>query len=345
MLKHAMPVGFPNGVSTEDRLVNVRTAAITILVLASTACAGTDSSATTRDVTDLTAVRIGQAKTSGIPSAHTTPPAAPSTPFNSTGPALSGLAVISDDFSEYASTADLMGRVSSLHGGTANWRTAAAFYSDGYGDNASIDPTVQYNGHATMKYTQPGGTGGTPWLAVALPTPLTHIWYRVKVRFSPGFSTTGTLTNSSNAYKMLSWGWGGFDGSGRLEITNTTEYELYENVQQGPSLVGGGNYLNAGNISTEWTDGGWYDYIIEVDHSQPSGVIRLWRAKDGQTPVYSGQEAETMNNGSIMPPLTSVTVGLNFNQVRAPSQNQAVWWGQWEVVDGTQHPNPFGVSH
>ena len=343
-----MPVEFPNGALLEDQLMtNARVAStFAILLLASTACAGTDASTTTADITGLTSATPRTVNTSGAPGASATPPAVvtPNAPSNATGSRLSGLAVISDDFSAYATTSDLMARVSSLHGGTADWRTA--FYMDGYGANVSLDPTVQYNGHATMKYTQPGGSGGSPWLAVALPTPLTHIWYRVKVRFSPGFTTTGTLTNSANAYKMLSWGWGsGFDGSGRLEITNTTEYELYENVQNGPSLVGGGAYLMAGNISTEWTDGGWYDYIIEVDHSQLSGVIRLWRAKDGQPPVYQGQTAETMSNGSIMPPLTGISVGLNFNQVRAPSQNQAIWWGQWEVVDGTQHPNPFGLSH
>jgi len=194
-----------------------------------------------------------------------------------------------------------------------------------------------------MKYNQPGGVMSTPQLFVYFPAS-THIWYRVKVRFSPGFTTTGTLANSSNAYKLLSWGWNGADGSGRLEITNTTQYELYENVQSGPSLIGGGTYLTAGSISTEWTDGGWYDYIVEVDHTQPTGVIRLWRAKDGQAPVYQGQTQEKMMNGSPMPPLVNVAVGLNFNQIRAANQTQALWWGEWEVVDGNQHQNPFGVG-
>jgi hypothetical protein len=51
---------------------------------------------------------------------------------------------------------------------------------------------------------------------------------------------------------------------------------------------------------------------------------------------------EQMNDGSPMPLLSYISVGLNFNQVRA--QSQAVWWGEWEVVDGNQHPNPFGVT-
>jgi len=161
----------------------------------------------------------------------------------------------------------------------------------------------------------------------------------------PRLDNDGTLTNSANAYKVLSWGWSGVDGSGRMEITNTNQYELYENVQSGPSLIGGGNYLIAGTVSSEWTDGAWYDYIIEVDHSVNPAVIRLWRSKDGSAPVYQGQTTERMNSGSPMPPITGISVGLNFNQTRAPSQSQAVWWGQWEVVDGTLHPNPFGLAH
>jgi len=259
-----------------------------------------------------------------------------------TGPGLSGFAVTSDDFTKYASTADLLHNITSNAGGTGDPHTS--LYSDG--GNASLvelDNTVRYNGHATMKYNQPGGVDLTPQL-YAYFSGLSHIWYRVKVRFSPGFTTTGTLTNSANAYKLISWGWSGADGSGRIEITNTSQYELYENVQSGPSLAGGGAYLAAGTVSTEWTDGGWYDYIVEVDHTQPNGVIRLWRAKDGQTPVYQGQTQEKMNNGSLMPPITHISVGLNFNQIRAAGQNQALWWGEWEVVDGAQHANPFGVS-
>jgi hypothetical protein len=252
------------------------------------------------------------------------------------------MAVVSDDFTKYSSTADLLANITSLGGGTGDYHTV--LYSDGSTAGlVELDKTTLYNGHATMKYNQPGGVGSTPQLHVYFPA-RTHIWYRVKVRFSPGFTTTGTLVNSANAYKLISWGWGGADGSGRIEITNTTEYQLYENVQNGPSLIGGGAYLMGGNISTEWSDGGWYDYVVEVDHSQPTGVIRLWRGRDGQAPVYKGEMPEKMNDGSQMPALTNIAVGLNFNQMRAPGQNQALWWGEWEVVDGTQHPNPFGLS-
>jgi hypothetical protein len=328
----------------EDQYVNVNIRAVVVLqalFLGAIACAGADGNQA--DPTDITSVGHGSHSKPADSSAATPPKTVDTSsgPSSSTGTGLSGLAFVSDDFTGYAGTADLMGRITANAGGTARQNS---LYSDGSNTNLiAIDKSVTYNGHPTMKYTQPGGVHSTPVLGVYF-SARPHIWYRVKVRFSSGFSTTGTLANYGNAYKLLAWGWSGAEGSGRLEIANTSEYELYENVQDGPSLIGGGKYLEAGKISTEWTDGSWYDYIIEVDHTQSTGVIRLWRARDGQTPVFQGQTQETMKNGSSMPPLTNVSVGLNFNQNRAANQSQAVWWGEWEVVDGSQHANPFGVS-
>lgn len=346
--------------SFEDQTVNIRIAAsLGGLLLGIAACTGAESTAANSGLTSVTGLSddtalapplvtppapIPPTTTAPIP---TPPPAGSGTTSvvpSFSGPGLSGLALVSDDF-RYQSTADLLNRISTAIGGTSAPNTA--LYGDGTNVSlAEIDKNVTYNGHGTLKYNQPGGVFNTPVLSVHLPHSVTHLWYRVKVRFSPGFTTTGTLTNSANAYKLLSWGWdgSGLNGSGRLEITNTIQYQLYENVQTNAGVVGGGAYLIAGNISTEWTDGGWYDYIIEVDHSVPSGIIRLWRSRDGQTPVYIGQKTETMMSGALMPALTGVSVGLNFNQTRLSSQNQAIWWGQWEVVDGAQHPNPFGVT-
>jgi hypothetical protein len=254
------------------------------------------------------------------------------------------VALAKDDFTSYSSTAALLSSITANAGGTGP--ASGSLYSDGV--NASLvqlDPTTLYNGHPTMKYTQPGGTASTPWLAVYF-TPTSHIWYRAKVRFSPGWTDTGTLTNSANAYKMLSWGYQGYYGSGRLELTNTNQYDFYWNIQSTTdgSLVGGGNHANAGTVSGEWTTGAWYDYIIEVDHSAGStGVARIWMAPDGQTPVLKGTVSGNMVNGSQLPLINCITVGLNFNQTRTATQTQAIWWGQWEVVDGSKYPNPFNV--
>jgi hypothetical protein len=205
---------------------------------------------------------------------------------------------------------------------------------------------VQYNGHATLKYNQPGGSSASPSLEAYFPNgkTLAKMWFRAKIRFSPGFTTTGTLSNSANAYKLLGWGWNTYDGSGRLEITNTSQYDFYWTPLSNGSGLGGGAHTSGGSISTEWSDGGWYDYIIECDFSQgTSGVARVWMARDGQTPVLRATSSGTIG-GKTLPGLDYVALGLNFNQVRAAGQTQAVWYGQWEVVDGVAHPDPYKLG-
>ena len=262
----------------------------------------------------------------------------------SLGSGLSGKAFLYDDFSGYANTQALLAKISTNVGGTASPSTA--LYNDGGNASlASIDNTVTYNDHPTMKYTQPGGVSTTPELWVDF-SAHKHIWFRTKIRFSQGFTTTGTLSNSANAYKLLGFAFDTYDGSGRLEITNTNQYELYWNAQSktNGSLVGGGVFGQAGNVTTEWSSGGWYDYILDIDFTQSPGVARVWMAPDGQTPVLKATSSGTMQSGLPLPSLTGIMLGMNFNQVRASTQSQAVWWGQWEVVDGTQNPNPFGVN-
>ena len=283
--------------------------------------------------------------------APTTPPVTtttPSVPSNSTGPGLSGLALLSDDFTGYANTAALQNRIGVNVGGTASG--LGMLYNDGQnGQLAEIDQSVLYNGHPTMKYNAPGGIASIPELWPTLPHPLSTMWLRVKIRFSPGFTTTGTLTNSSNAYKLLGWGFAGSYGSGRVEITNTTQYQLYYATQavsnsyiptSTPAQFG-----IAGNVTSEWTDGNWYDYILEYKITSPTtSVARLWMARDGSTPVLRATSTSTSLTGYTMPDVSRVMLGMNFNQVRTASQNQALWYGQWEVVDGNQHPNPFGLA-
>ena len=255
--------------------------------------------------------------------------------------------MLSDDFSKYASTAAFLANVSTNIGGTGSPSTS--LYDDGGNANlAQIDPSVLYNGHSTLKYNQPGGTDASPTFSVDFRTgSLTKMWFRAKIRFSTGFTTTGTLTNSANAYKLLGWGWDTEDGSGRLEITNTSQYDFYWNIQSKSTgaLVGGGQHSSPGSVTTEWTDGGWYDYIVGCDFSQgTSGVCRVWMARDGQTPVLRATTNGTMSNGGALPGINRVSLGLNFNQVRTASQTQALWYGEWEVVDGSQHSDPYGLG-
>ena len=326
-------------------------AALFSVLATSTACS---DSSRAKDVTDLTSA--GPPSTPGTtpstvqPATATPAPVAttPSSPSASTGPGLSGLALVSDDYTRYSNTAAFLTTVSSnVSGGTGDWQTA--LYHDGaHAELAQIDPSVTYNGHPTLKYNFPGGVSDHPELWPTLPRPLSTMWLRVKIRYGPGFTTAGTLTNSSNAYKLLGWGYADSYGSGRVEITNTTQYQLYYVT----SVTGTNNgtstppdFAIGGDINTEWSDGGWYDYIVEYRNtSATTSVARLWIAKDGSTPVLKATSTSTSLPGFTMSHIGYVMLGMNFNQIRAANQTQALWYGQWEVVDGDQHPNPFGLA-
>ena len=267
------------------------------------------------------------------------------TPPVVTPPSTTNLAFESDSFTQYANTAALLANVSSAIGGTGN--PGSVTYNDGYSKTGSlllIDTTVKYNGHQTLRYTFPGGTQQYPGLWANFATTHKIIWYRVAARWSPGWTTTGT-NSGANAYKLLGWGWDTYDGSGRVEITNTTQYQLYWNFQAKVTgaVLGGGPDSVAGNIVNEWTDGAWYIYVLMVDFSQPKGVAKLWIYKDGTTPVLRARTSGGLTSGAALPNLTGVMIGMNFNQTRAANQTQYIWWGKWEVVDGTAHPNPFGL--
>lgn len=250
--------------------------------------------------------------------------------------------VVGDSFAQYGDTKALQSTISTVAGGSGPPSTSR--YTDGYsGSLALIDTTVRYHGHQTLKLAQPGGTASTPQLWVGLPKTYTHLWLRAVVRFSPGFTTTGTLANSANAYKLLGWSWTTYDGSGRLEITNTNQYDFYFDVLQNGSVVGGGNHTKAGNITTEWSDGQWYVYLVELDHSVKPGIARFYSARDGRTLVLRATVTGSMKSGTALPPFNRVAIGMNFNQVRAKTQSQAVWIGEWSVIDGATYTNALGL--
>jgi len=261
---------------------------------------------------------------------------------------LSGDAFLYDDFTKYQSTSDLLANISTIAGGPGDYHTV--LYSDGHNANlVQLDQTVLYDGHATMKYNQPGGTDATPGLWPWFPNGKTlgTMWLRAKIRMSPGFTTTGVLTNSANAYKLLGFGWGNnLNGRGGVAVTNTTQYQVYwqANTSTGTPTTGM-DFAIGGNVASEWSDGGWYDYILEYHITSPTtAVTRFWMAKDGQAPVLRATSTSSAVAGYTLPRVGSVQLGLNFNQVRAPNQTQAVWYGQWEVVDGDQHADPFHVA-
>lgn len=265
---------------------------------------------------------------------------------STTGSGLSGLQVIGDDYTTYANNAAFQNNISTVAGGTGG---GGSLYKDGVNANlASIDTTVLYNGHQTAKYTQPGGVPNTPQLWANFPTNLNNFWFRGHVRFSNGFTTTGTNTGSASAYKLFGWGYDftQVNGSGRCEITNVNQYDFYWGVASKTTgaTTGGGQHSPAGAITTEWTDQAWYTYIIQVVNNGNAETTKLWRGRESDTPTLRATTGGTMLDGtSNVPSIYSVEVGINFNQTRVVGGDQALWWGDWEVVDGSIHPDPYNL--
>lgn len=273
----------------------------------------------------------------------------------SDGPALSGLAVVSDDYTSYANTAALQANITTNIGGTG---AGTVKYMDGANPTwASIDPTVTFRGHQTAKYIFPASTGGACELAAPLPSPLLHMWFQGSIKFKPTFNSGGTNLGSSGGYKILSWAFGGgtpiVDGSGRLEAaggsggTGADHYDFYwvYSVRSTGDQGGGTHITPPESLPTDWSDGDWINYYIEVDHTAgTSGFAKLWIGVNGGTPVYQGICTGAPSiDGESLPPVNYMWIGLNFNQTRDVGQDLQLNWGEWEVVDGSVHAHPFGL--
>jgi hypothetical protein len=273
-------------------------------------------------------------------------------------PSLSGLQYAGSDFTEYADTTALLADVSSIIGGTGDYHTVK--YNDGNpgsGPYMSIDDTVLYNGHPTMKFAFDPANGGHPQVYSAFQqwggtVTMRHFWYRLRLRFSDGFHTSGPNVNASGAYKLFGWGLYGCDGSGRVELTGAYDgipsYEIYDSAKhfdQSDFVPTTHPDVYCGSITDEWTGPTpWMDYIVEhkTNDDNKSSRIKFWRAKDGNTPVLAGTATTATSGDQDFPEAYLVALAMNFNQ--PVTSDMAVWYGAWEVVDGSVHSNPFGLS-
>lgn len=254
---------------------------------------------------------------------------------------MSGLALMGDQFTSYTNTAAFLAAFGAegtgpVYSATESQRT----------DLMEIDPSVTYNGHPSLRLRHPGGTFVVPRLApqrLAGGTGIASFWLRVKLRYTPNFTTRGTLTNSASAYKLFAWTWIGMEGRGTLEITNTREYFLDFQPRTTPATPIAEVFSH--NVATEWTDNRWYDYIIHFERtSATSQRTRFWLVRDGAPPVLRQTLTSSVAAGAVVPPVRAINISSFFNQVRAATHEQAIFIGQWEVVDGVLHPDPFGLS-
>jgi hypothetical protein len=196
-----------------------------------------------------------------------------------------------------------------------------------------------------------GAQGSAPRMKARLPTPLERMWFRWRVRFSPGWTTRGPdPPGHANSYKLAFWLWEGYEGRGEVEFSNTSQYILGcswgrpgERLPlQSRPLPGSQSF---GHVTTEWTDGEWYEFVVHYEKVDANTARQRWwrrRLTDGgrlaDAPfVYTGIEIA----GAEPPRVAAVELGANKN--KNTPREQFISWGPWEAVDGSRYPDPFGL--
>lgn len=201
-----------------------------------------------------------------------------------------------------------------------------------------------------------GGPGPSPRLQQSF-APMDKAWYRWRMRYSPGWTTVGPdPAGHANSYKIGFWGWEGYYGRGEVGLTNTDEYYVGLSVQN-PST---GTYVQysetrlnptqgtgLGRVGTDWSDGQWYEFVTYYEKTGATSARQHWWKRRLTTGgavapgpwTYLGVGL----SGGPVPRVNRVELGINKNK-STPSV-EYIDWGPWEVVDGTQHPNPFGMPN
>jgi hypothetical protein len=200
-----------------------------------------------------------------------------------------------------------------------------------------------------------GSPGSSPRMAKRLPAPLSDLWLRWKVRFTPGWTTHGPdPAGAADSYKLAFFTWDGPDGRGELQFSNGTDYITGVSVRDPTggyypfteTLLPGAS-ASFGQVTTEWTDGEWWEYVIHYRVTAPEAArFQYWRRRlteRGRVQPgpwsYHGMEMR----GWPVPRVAKVELGANKN--KSNPRDLSLSWGPWEVVDGTRYPYPFGVPH
>lgn len=184
--------------------------------------------------------------------------------------------------------------------------------------------------------------------------PIDDMWYRWRMRFEPGWTTEGPDPRGhANSYKIAFWTWPANDGRGQLEISNTTQYITGVGVMKDGTYTQyqqrllPGSAPDFGDITSEWTDGEWWEYVVHYRKTSPiSAENAYWRRRltnrgavaPGEW-IYHGFAI----SGAPVPPVSAVQLGANKNKNNP--RTMYIYWGPWEVVDGSKLGNPFGVPH
>ena len=250
-----------------------------------------------------------------------------------------------DDWQAYSSSADLRAKQLFV------WWDPRDVYN-----YVNVVPDATFGKVVRITFPQNSGSpGSSPQLHKSLQQPLSKMWYRWRMRYEPGWTTVGPdPAGHANSYKVAFWLWQNYEARGGVVFSNGSQYLIEFGVKQ----PGGGylrynerpipgSALDFGNVSTEWVDNQWYEFVVYYDKTGPTTAQQhYWRRRlttNGQIApgpwIYMGLDL----SGQPTPLVRGIQLGVNKNKNN--TKDMHLYWGPWEVVDGSTYPNPWGMPN
>lgn len=248
---------------------------------------------------------------------------------------LSGVAVVSDDMTSYASTTAL--------------RSSTSFKYQ-YSSQVSLATSPAYNGHNVMAVLLDGVTADAPRVRYDLGTPLTSPLARVTYTFPAGFAAY-TSGDSSRVLSLVnttvsgSAGTGTWDGYGAsfasLEVHSDGNYHvLIRGAHGSGNNAFAAQDLIVGAVGAEFANGYTVDYFLEHKITTTSGgqwTINVWMCKKGGTPML-------LNSKTVTPGLVAQVGSVYWQDFMPNTASETFYLDQCEVIDESVHPDPFGLA-
>jgi hypothetical protein len=239
---------------------------------------------------------------------------------------------------------------------------------------------VRYNGGPHLNTKAKNMPGRVALHGVQLGGEYPHVWVRQYVRFSPNFMTTSrTGGQGGPSYKVMFLRFKGSSARHQFVLDGPRGVQ-HGGGSPGLTRIGEGT-LPAHNVkgmnvqyrTSGWPfpdaypmikvpgpspaaprgapfgdgDGEWYEVILHHKTGEGRGEFTMfWRRYTSGGAISPGHwkiDARyiVVQGGQRFPGVTVYTMGINRN--RQYDEEMFVYWGPHEVVDGTRHPNPWGM--
>ncbi len=175
------------------------------------------------------------------------------------------------------------------------------------------------------------------------------VWFRVRARWEPGY-----MNPKVPNHKLMFFDWNAGGGSQRIERSSghfvPSATQSLVNFGAGVALQSVGNFSWAPwhPLGPIFDDGEWYEFVMYFGKTGPREVKTgnfIRRLTSGGVINPGPWQVRTFlfpNVQGTALPVASVSVGENINS--APPTVKFMYWGPWEVVDGSAHADPYGLA-